>query len=50
MEIAGEIVSTGRKPAKGQLTEKHGRYLRQLTEEPQIQRQVDEILELIEAE
>lgn len=42
VDIGQEIISTGRRPAEGRLTEKHGRYLRQLRDEPQIQRQVAE--------
>jgi ParB family chromosome partitioning protein len=42
VDIGQEIISTGRRPAEGQLTEKHGRYLRQLRDEPEMQRQVAE--------
>lgn len=42
VDIGQEIISTGRKPAEGRLTEKHGRYLRQLRDEPELQRQVAE--------
>lgn len=40
--LGEQIVSTGNRPADGSLTEKHGRFLRQLNENPELQERLAE--------